>query len=153
MPHAQLNVDDPFTLEAACTVDLASAADVDRVLNSATRAARDAKHTSIEERRALCLRALEKMEARTDEIAADVSRMMGKPLSQAKGELAGMAGRYRHLMEIAEPSLADIVLPKEGFDRRKAGPARVELPAPHRGERDHSRRARRQRGHRQTLPA
>ena len=118
MPHAQLNVDDPFTLEAACTVDMASAADVDRVLDSATRAARDAKHTSLEERRALCLRALEKMEARTDEIASDISRMMGKPLSQARGELSGMAGRYRHLLEIAEASLADIVLPKEGFDRR-----------------------------------
>ena len=118
MPNAQLRVDDPFTLETACTVDLADAGDVDRVLDSATKAAKDAKHTSLADRRALCARALEKMEERTDEIAADISRMMGKPLSQAKGEVSGMAGRYRHLLEIAESSLADIVLPKEGFDRR-----------------------------------
>jgi acyl-CoA reductase-like NAD-dependent aldehyde dehydrogenase len=118
MANAQLTVDDPFTLDTACTVDLASAADVDRILDAATTAAKDARHTSVKERRALCERALEKMEQGADAIAADISRMMGKPLSQAKGEVSGMAGRFRHMLEIAESSLADIVLPKEGFERR-----------------------------------
>ena len=35
------------------------------------------------------------MEANADEIARDITRMMGKPLSQAKGEVKGMARRAR----------------------------------------------------------
>ena len=42
-------------------------------------------------------------------------------VEQAKGEVGGMAGRARHMMSIAEASLADVVLPpKEGFERRIA---------------------------------
>jgi acyl-CoA reductase-like NAD-dependent aldehyde dehydrogenase len=59
------------------------------------------------------------MEKDADAIAADISRMMGKPLGQAKGELKGMAQRARHMIAIAPEFLADIVLPaKPGFERR-----------------------------------
>ena len=44
--------------------------------------------------------------------------MMGKPLEQARGEVGGMAKRARHMCEIAAEALADVVLPKEGFERR-----------------------------------
>ena len=118
MAHPTLTVDNPFTLDTAVTVELAEASDVNRVLDAATAAARDARHTAVKDRVALCERALAEMESKSEDIARDITRMMGKPLSQAKGEVSGMAGRWRHLLEIAESSLADIVLPKEGFDRR-----------------------------------
>jgi acyl-CoA reductase-like NAD-dependent aldehyde dehydrogenase len=67
------------------------------------------------------LEACAALEARTEEIARDITRQMGKPLGQARGEVAGMAGRLRHMASIASEALADIVLPpKDKFERRIA---------------------------------
>lgn len=116
---ATLHVDNPFTGDTACSVDLADDARVNRVLDQARTAAREAKQSTIAERQALCSRVVEAMEKRTADIAADITRMMGKPLAQATGEVGGMAGRARHMISIAERSLADLVLePKEKFERR-----------------------------------
>jgi acyl-CoA reductase-like NAD-dependent aldehyde dehydrogenase len=114
-------VDNPFTGETACTVPLADEATISKVLDRARVAARALRTLSIEDRIALCDRALTAFEAAAESIAKDVSHQMGKPLSQARGEVKGMAGRWRHMMEIAKASLADIILPpKEGFERRIA---------------------------------
>ncbi len=114
----KLIVDNPFTLEEACAVDLPDDADVSSVLDHGRAAARSFARTTVGERMALVVRATAAMEARSEEIAQDISRMMGKPVAQARGEVAGMAERARHMVSIAEASLADVVLPKEGFDRR-----------------------------------
>jgi acyl-CoA reductase-like NAD-dependent aldehyde dehydrogenase len=111
-------VDNPFTGDAACNIELADEGAVNRVLDRAREGARAARAMPLPERKALCERAVAAMEARADEIAADITRMMGKPLSQAKNEVKGMAGRARHMISIAEASLADIVLPAENFERR-----------------------------------
>ena len=116
-----LTVDNPYTLETACTVELADEAAVDATLDRAVAASRAAAQTTIAARKELCERAVQAMEGKAEAIAADISRMMGKPLSQALGEVRGMAGRSRHMISIAEASLADIVLPKvENFERRIA---------------------------------
>ena len=114
-------VDDPFTGENATSVTMADEATIGKTLDRAREAARAIRKLPIDERIALCDRALTAFEARAEEIAKDVTKQMGKPLSQARGEVKGMAGRWRHMMEIAKESLADIVLPpKEGFERRIA---------------------------------
>jgi acyl-CoA reductase-like NAD-dependent aldehyde dehydrogenase len=114
-------VDDPFTGENATSVPVADEATIGKTLDRAREAARAVRKLSVEERVALCDRALTAFEARAEEIAKDVTKQMGKPLSQSRGEVKGMAGRWRHMMEIAKESLADIVLPpKEGFERRIA---------------------------------
>jgi acyl-CoA reductase-like NAD-dependent aldehyde dehydrogenase len=114
-------VDDPFTGEDATSVPVADEATIGHTLDRAREAARGIRALPIEERIALCDRALTAFEARAEEIAKDITRQMGKPLSQARGEVKGMAGRWRHMMEIAKDSLSDIVLPpKEGFERRIA---------------------------------
>ncbi len=117
----ELIVDDPYTLGEAARVPLAEAADVDRVLDAAVGAARAFKSTAIAERAALCLRAVEAMEAAADPIARDISRMMGKPVAQARNEVAGMAKRARHMASIAEATLADVVIdPQPSLERRIA---------------------------------
>lgn len=114
-------VDDPYTGETAVTVELADRAAIDRTLDRAREAARAFRRTTVEERVALCDRALAAFEARIEDVAKDITRQMGKPLSQARGEVKGMAGRWRHMQSIAAESLADIVLPpKDGFERRIA---------------------------------
>ena len=118
---AEHTVDNPFTGETACTVPIADDAAISRVLDQAREAAAAVRRTTVEERIAICERALAAFEAKTDDIARDITNMMGKPLSQAKGEVGGMAGRWRHMQESAKASLADIVLPaKENVDRRIA---------------------------------
>jgi len=116
-----LILDNPFTGDAACTLALADDAVVNATLDRAQAAARAFRTTSIGERAALCERAVKAMEASVETIAADITRMMGKPLAQARGEVSGMALRARYMISIAEAALADTVLPhKDGFDRRIA---------------------------------
>jgi acyl-CoA reductase-like NAD-dependent aldehyde dehydrogenase len=118
---ALLTVDNPYTGDTACSVALADDTRVSSVLESARSAARAWKTSTLAERKALCERAIAAMEAAQDDIAKDITQMMGKPLGQAKGEVRGMAERGRHMISIADASLADIVLPaKDGFERRIA---------------------------------
>lgn len=113
-----LVVDNPHTLEEAVRRPYADDATIDRVLDAAKTASRAWAGSSLAERIALCTRAVEEMEAHREAIAADITRMMGKPLRQARNEVGGTAKRARHMIAIAEASLADTVLPLDGFDRR-----------------------------------
>ncbi len=116
-----LEVDNPYTGEVAVEVPLANAEDVNRTLDASRAAAKAFRSSKIADRKALCERATAAMEKNADAIAHDISKMMGKPVSQAKGEVGGMAGRARHMISIAEEALADTVLePKENFERRIA---------------------------------
>jgi acyl-CoA reductase-like NAD-dependent aldehyde dehydrogenase len=114
-----LVVDDPFTGEPACTVEQAGLAQAGEVLERASRAAKGWRASSIADRVSLCERAVAAMEAKAPEIAADISRMMGKPVSQALGEVKTCAVRARYMMGLAPEALADVVLPPmAGFERR-----------------------------------
>ncbi len=114
-----LDVDDPFRGDVAAAVPLAGWSQVSTVLDRARAASRAFRASSVRERIALCERAIVAMEANTDAIAKDISRMMGKPFKQAQGEVRGMAGRARYMMSVAEASLADVVLPPQtNFERR-----------------------------------
>ena len=132
---ASHTVDNPFTGETACTVPMADEAAIGKVLDRAREAARALRKLSVEERVALCDRALTAFEASAEDVAKDITRQMGKPLSQARGEVKGMAGRWRHMMEIAKESLADIVLPAEGRLRasHREGAARRRARSARRG--------------------
>jgi len=86
-------------------------------LSAATcRAWRD---TEIEYRVAVCRGMLAAYATRADENAEEITRMMGKPLEQARGEFERtMVERVEYLCEIAPEVLADQVLPdKAGFRR------------------------------------
>jgi acyl-CoA reductase-like NAD-dependent aldehyde dehydrogenase len=114
-----LVVDDPFTGEVACTVEQAGPAQAGEVLDRARAAAKAWRASSIADRVTLCERAVAAMEARAQEIAADISRMMGKPVSQAIGEVKTCAVRARYMMGAAAEALADVALPPiAGFERR-----------------------------------
>lgn len=116
---SDLVIDNPYTLAEEIRRPHAGPAEVERVLDAARSAAASWARSPVAERVQLCLRAVEEMEAAGESIATDITRMMGKPLRQARNEIAGMAKRARHMAAIAEASLADVVLPeREGFERR-----------------------------------
>ncbi len=106
-----LTVDNPYTLETACAVTLADDAAVATVLGRARAAERAFRTSSVSDRIALCERAIVAMEADALRITEDITRMMGKPLTQAQNEVRGMASRARYLFTIAEASLAEVRLP------------------------------------------
>jgi acyl-CoA reductase-like NAD-dependent aldehyde dehydrogenase len=114
-----LVVDNPFTGQAACTVELSDRAAVDSILDRARDAARAWRSSTLYERIALCERAVARMERGAETIALDITNMMGKPLAQARAEVKTAAARARHMMSIAEGALADTALaPADRFERR-----------------------------------
>src|SRR5580658_8971355 len=116
---ATLLVDNPFTGAPACEVTLADEATVDATLSRARRAAQAWRTSALRDRVALCERATAALEANAEPIAAAITSMMGKPLSQARGEVKTTAVRAQAMIAIAEAELADVVLPPiAGFERR-----------------------------------
>ena len=93
----ELRVDNPYTLDEAVRLPLSGEAEVDGVLDRARAAHRGWARTPLSERVAIALRAVEAMEAAGETIAADITRMMGKPLGQARNEIGGMAKRARYM--------------------------------------------------------
>jgi acyl-CoA reductase-like NAD-dependent aldehyde dehydrogenase len=114
-----LAVDNPYTGEPACRVQLADEATVDAMLDRAREASRAWRTSKVHERMAVCERAMVAMEKSAASIAEDITRMMGKPLAQASGEVKTCIARGRHMITIAEKELSDVVLPPlSGFERR-----------------------------------
>ncbi len=77
------------------------------------------RHTPMSERIALCLRMLDCYRGQLALYSEQITRMMGKPLGQARAEFErSMTERVQHLCTIAEQSLADREAPpKAGFRR------------------------------------
>jgi len=98
--------------------DTANEEQVRRALANAASAQKSWRDTALAERQAICSRAVDAFVARRDEIAAELTWQMGRPVAQAPGEVGGFEERARHMIAIAERALADIrPEPKEGFNR------------------------------------
>jgi acyl-CoA reductase-like NAD-dependent aldehyde dehydrogenase len=96
----------------------ASAEAIQQALSAAADAQKQWKNTPVAERQALCGKAVDAFLARRDEIAEELTWQMGRPISQAPGEVAGFEERARHMIAIAADSLADLKPePKDGFNR------------------------------------
>jgi len=85
-------------------------------------AARDAQklwaRLSIAERAKYCSAAVDAMLAMKDEIVPELAMSMGRPVRYGAGELRGFEERARHMVAIAEVSLANMVpAAKVGFER------------------------------------
>jgi acyl-CoA reductase-like NAD-dependent aldehyde dehydrogenase len=118
-PMAQLVIDDPYTIEEHVRRPLADEARMEATLAQAERAARGWASSTVEERKRLCSAAIDLMVADAERIALDITCMMGKPLAQARREVATLADRARHMIAIADSSLADTVVGgRAGYERR-----------------------------------
>ena len=96
----------------------ADSAEIQQVLSAAESAQKSWKKIPVAERMALCSKAVDSFVARRDEIASELTWQMGRPISQAPGEVSGFEERARYMIEIAERALADIKpAAKDGFTR------------------------------------
>ena len=98
--------------------DSADAEQIRAALDAAVAAQQSWREMPIAERQAICSRAVDAFVARREEIAAELCWQMGRPISQAPGEVGGFEERARHMIAIADSALADIrPEPKDGFNR------------------------------------
>ena len=113
-----LRVDDPFSGEIACELPLATEAEAMAAVDRAAATQRAWARVPVRERAALVLRFGEALLARREEVARDITRQMGKPIAEARGEVGTCVARATHMASIAEEALADERLPeKAGFQR------------------------------------
>jgi acyl-CoA reductase-like NAD-dependent aldehyde dehydrogenase len=98
---------------------LASAADIERALESAQRTQRSWKSLSLAARCETLSRAVDAFVASGGEIAAEISWQMGRPTRHAPSEVRGFEERARYMLKVAPEALA-AVQPgdKAGFRRQ-----------------------------------
>jgi acyl-CoA reductase-like NAD-dependent aldehyde dehydrogenase len=98
--------------------ETASAEQIQQTLSAAVKAQKQWKSTPVAQRQALCSKAVDAFVARKAEIAEELTWQMGRPISQAPGEVAGFEERARYMIEIADTALADLKPEeKDGFTR------------------------------------
>jgi acyl-CoA reductase-like NAD-dependent aldehyde dehydrogenase len=109
----------PIDGSTCAEFELASAADINAALERAARASQTWKSVSIAERAAICRRAVDRMVARADELALELTWQMGRPIVHSPFEIRrGFAERARYMIDIADEALADVEPgPKPGFRR------------------------------------
>ena len=97
---------------------LADAAAIEAALARAVKAQVAWRATPMAERQAILTRAVDAFVAKSDAIAEELTWQMGRPISQAPGEVRGFEERARYMIEAAPRALADVAIePKEGFTR------------------------------------
>jgi len=113
-----LVVDNPFTGETAAEIAVVDEAGALAALARSAAAQRDWSQVSVADRAALVLRFADQFLIQKEPFAQQITRMMGKPLAQARREVDGMVDRARSLAAQAPEALAEVPLPpKEGFRR------------------------------------
>jgi acyl-CoA reductase-like NAD-dependent aldehyde dehydrogenase len=96
----------------------ASEREILAVLGAARGAAGAWRQRPLAERVALLGRAVAAFVARGPAIAEEITRQIGRPIAHSPGEVRGFEERARHMLAIAEESLADVVpAERTGFRR------------------------------------
>ena len=98
---------------------LASAGDIDRVLDAARSAQVAWRAMPLADRCAMLARAVDAFVANTGDIATEISWQMGRPIRHAPSEVRGFEERARYMLQLAPDALAAVEPgEKTGFRRQ-----------------------------------
>ena len=118
MTDDRIRVISPANGEVLVERPLAGAREIEQALVRARRAQAEWRAVSVSERAAILSRAIDAFVARKAEIAAEITRQMGRPIRYTPGEVGGFEERARYMIGIAREALADLeVGDKAGFTR------------------------------------
>jgi acyl-CoA reductase-like NAD-dependent aldehyde dehydrogenase len=96
----------------------ATSAQIAETLKSAAEAQRIWKNVPIAERANAISKAVGIFLTHKDDVSEEITRQMGRPISQSPGELRGFEERARYMVSIAPEALADVeATDKAGFTR------------------------------------
>ena len=98
---------DPVTGEETAQYPEISDAELDVLIGRSTAAYRTWRTTSLEQRRVVLTRAAEMHREQAEELAKLLTLEMGKPIAQAKGEVALVASIYQYYADHVEEFTAD----------------------------------------------
>jgi|TARA_R110000782_G_scaffold22515_4_gene59634 acyl-CoA reductase-like NAD-dependent aldehyde dehydrogenase len=97
---------------------LAGATEINTALDVARAAQAEWRSVPVATRQEILRKAVAAFVAKKDEIAAEISWQMGRPISQGAGEVAGFKERADYMIDIAPEALADYHPgEKDGFNR------------------------------------
>lgn len=97
---------------------LAGAAEINKALDVARAAQAEWRTVPVATRQEILRKAVAAFVAKKDEIAAEISWQMGRPISQAGGEVNGFKERADYMIDIAPEALGDYNPgEKDGFNR------------------------------------
>lgn len=92
--------------------------DIEKALASATRAQKDWKAKAVSERKTYIIKFIEAFENEKEKISEELTKQMGRPISYSPFEVNGTIERARGMVDLAESSLANVLVEKkEGFNR------------------------------------
>jgi acyl-CoA reductase-like NAD-dependent aldehyde dehydrogenase len=98
---------------------LESAAGIDRALDAAQRAQRAWASLTLAARCELLGKAVDAFVAKANDIAAEITWQMGRPIRHSPGEIRGFEERARHMLTVAPAALAPVQPDqKAGFERQ-----------------------------------
>src|SRR2546421_8945269 len=89
--------------------ELASGQEIENALATAVRGQNNWKHVAVAERVAIVRRMVDWCVARADELGAELSWQMGRPVAQSPNEIRrGFRERALYMCAIAEEALSDL---------------------------------------------
>ena len=98
--------------------ELATHAEIERTLDAAVEAQRSWRRVPVERRAEILSGFCDAFESRRDDIAAEITLQIGRPIRYSPSEVAGTLERARYMIGIAPAGLCDIgVGAKVGFER------------------------------------
>jgi acyl-CoA reductase-like NAD-dependent aldehyde dehydrogenase len=118
MAESSWKLINPATETEWRTVEATSGAELESILTRMRAAQREWREVPVAQRIEACRPFIESFGAMKEQIALDLTRQMGKPLSQARREVDTTLDRARTMLCLAGAALRDEALPpKEGFQR------------------------------------
>lgn len=120
--YETIQVTSPATGEVVLERPLAGPREVRRAVEASRKAFVRWSELPLQERLDYLTRFTDAMVAKTDEIAPELSLMMGRPVSQSPGEMRGFAERARKMIELAPGALKPLEMgPGRRIDRLPHG--------------------------------
>lgn len=114
--HEMLDIRSPATGKVVVRVALATRADVDRAVSAARQAGQVLAQTPARARGDLLLRVAEALRSRSEQVAHDLAVEQGKPIAEARAEIAVAVEMWRDAAEIIRQQ-TDEILPSDDPDR------------------------------------
>ena len=112
------NLINPATEEIFGSVEGTPDAELDAILSRMRVAQRAWRDVPVAARAAICSAFVDEFAGMKEAVALSITRQMGKPLGQARGEVNTMLDRARTMIRLAPAELEDDLLPaKDGFHR------------------------------------
>jgi acyl-CoA reductase-like NAD-dependent aldehyde dehydrogenase len=108
-PNADLAVTDKYSGEVAARVALAGAADIDRGIAAAVRAAAPMRRMAAYERQAVLAHCVQRFTERADELALALCIEAGKPIRDARGEVTRLVDTFRVAAEESVRMLGEVM--------------------------------------------